>query len=777
MANELCMNCFGVKGQYTTCPFCGYAEGTPTEQPYYLMPGSILKKHFIVGTVIGVGEFGITYKCYDTTLGVIVAIKEFYPKNLVNRIKGEKEIQLLSEECAEKYQEGIRHFQVEAQSIAKFGKAKDIVNVFTAFEENNTAYIVMEYIEGILLEDYMEQKEKLSVKDAVNIIRPVMSAVKKIHANGIIHRDISPDNIFITENGDVKLFDFGTAVLNDGMKIMSIENTVKGVYSAPEQYLKNAQQGYYTDIYSIGAIMYQMLTGIKVTKAVERRHRDRLKSPLELGVDIEDNLDRAVMEALAVQPELRFQGMQQLEDAINGKRKAEYPKDKLKRRNIKKIALLGILSLVVIIFIVGKLLLENVSKNTDKLYNETANIDSDTEITVWVDSDEMTETIKGVVSGVNMKCKVNGEEVPESKGNTENGAGFTDEQKKENPRVTVDIINIQKYGFKNMDAALEKADKEGGYPDVIQTDNISDISKYKDKMVSLKDNVYAMLDIEQYSYMAPYKSYYTDAKQMPTSFNLVLLYALNDIELCTYGDKKNKTQKTLDSKWSVLEAENNLEPTIEITELLSGSNKSDAGSSIYIDPVYTTLIGMYQNTDCVSSDGKWDKENKKLKSDIDYLNNISDNAGSVYWPSDILQYKKNKKKYNKNYGMNILSGIEYREKLDKTQAKGKYKIVIPTIDGKIMVRYSGVFSAFDNDSSNKKLAAERLIYYLVAQEQFIAGQSQRYPMIIGESGEEKTGLYAASVIVGQYELVNMINDIQIPCEILNVSDGILSDCK
>ena len=777
MANELCMNCFGVKGQYTTCPFCGYIEGTPTEQPYYLMPGSVLKNHFIVGTVIGVGEFGITYKCYDTTLGVIVAIKEFYPKKLVNRIKGEKEIQLLSDKGEEKYQEGIKHFRVEAQSIAKFGKAKDIVNVFDVFYENNTAYIVMEYIEGILLEDYIEQNEKLSVKDTLNIIRPVISAVKKIHASGIIHRDISPDNIFITENGDVKLFDFGTAVLNDGMKVMSIENIVKGVYSAPEQYLKNEQQGYYTDIYSIGAIMYQMLTGVKVTKAVERRRRDRLKSPLELGVDIDDNLDRAIMEALAVQPEFRFPGIQQLEDAINGKRRAEYPKDKLKRRKVKKIALFGILSMAVIIFLVGKLLLENVSKNTDKLYNEKAKIDSDTEITVWVDSDEMTDTIKGVVSGVNMKCKVNGEEVSDSKVNTENGVGFTDEQKKENPRITVDIINIQKYGFKNMDDALEKVDKEGGYPDVIQTDNISDISKYKDNMVSLKDNVYAMLDVGQYSYMAPYKSYYSDTKQMPTSFNLVLLYVLDDIELCTYGDKKKKTQKTLASKWSALESEDNREPEIDIEELLSGSKKEDAGSSIYIDSNYATLIGLYRNIDIVSKDGKWDKENKELKSDIDYLNSISDNAGSVYWPEDILQYKKNKKKYKKHYGMNILSGIEYREKLDKTQAKGKYKIVIPTVDGRIMVRYSGVFSAFDNDSSEKKLAAERLIYYLAAQEQFIAGQSQRYPMIIGESGEEKTGLYAASVIVGQYELVNMINDIQVPCEILNVSDGMLSDSK
>ena len=154
MASELCMNCFSVKGKYEVCPFCGYAEGTPPSQPHYLVPGTILGNHFIVGTVIGMGGFGITYKCYDTTLGVIVAVKEFYPAGLVNRAPGERRVGLLSGEKKTQYQEQLKRFMVEAQSIAQFGKAKDIVNVYDYFEENNTAYIIMEYIDGVLLKDY-----------------------------------------------------------------------------------------------------------------------------------------------------------------------------------------------------------------------------------------------------------------------------------------------------------------------------------------------------------------------------------------------------------------------------------------------------------------------------------------------------------------------------------------------------------------------------------------------------------------------------------------------
>ena len=282
MASELCMNCFSVKGQYETCPFCGYQEGTPPKQPHYLTPGTILGNHFIVGTSIGVGGFGITYRAYDTTLGVIVAIKEFYPVGLVNRSPGERKIGLLSGEKQIQYQEQLKRFLMEAQSIAQFGKAKDIVNVYDYFEENNTAYIIMEYIDGVLLKDYLEKQGRMEVKTALTIIEPVIEAVKKIHAQGIIHRDISPDNIFIADEEAIKVFDFGAARLSDSKEGMAAEKVIKVGYSAPEQYRDVALQGFYTDIYSVGAILYQMVTGIKPIESTEREYKDELMSPKEL---------------------------------------------------------------------------------------------------------------------------------------------------------------------------------------------------------------------------------------------------------------------------------------------------------------------------------------------------------------------------------------------------------------------------------------------------------------------------------------------------------------
>ena len=310
MASELCMNCFSVKGQYEVCPFCGYVEGTPPKQPHYLMPGTLLGNRFLVGTVIGAGGFGITYKCFDTTLGVVVAVKEFYPAGLVNRAPGERRVGLLSGDKEAQFRERLQRFLMEAQSVAQFGKAKDIVNVFDFFEENGTAYIIMEYIDGVLLKDYLDKQGVIDPEASISIIMPVIEAVKKIHSKGIIHRDISPDNIFIANENEIKVFDFGAAILNDSKEGMAAEPVIKVGYSPLEQYRDKGRQGFYTDVYAVGAIFYQMLTGVKPIESTEREFKDELRSPKELGVKISANMDRAVMEALSVRPELRFQGIQ-----------------------------------------------------------------------------------------------------------------------------------------------------------------------------------------------------------------------------------------------------------------------------------------------------------------------------------------------------------------------------------------------------------------------------------------------------------------------------------
>lgn len=763
MANELCMNCFSVKGPYEVCRYCGYVEGTPPEQPHYLRPGTVLKGHFIVGTAIGVGGFGITYKCYDATLGVIVAIKEFFPVGLVNRSPGEMKVGLLSGEKEKQYKNQIKRFLMEAQSIAQFGKANDIVNVFDYFEENNTAYIVMEYIDGVLLKDYLEKQGALSPDIAMTIIEPVVEALKKIHASGIIHRDISPDNIFIAGEDSVKVFDFGAAILNDESGAKEGEKVIKVGYSAPEQYRDSAGQGYFTDIYSIGAILYQMITGQKPIESTEREYKDELKSPLELGFDIEPNLDRAIMEALAVQPALRFQGIQQFDDAINGKRKAEYPKVKLRIRKRKRI-MVACMSLLALAAIgVGGLFFNNKIKHSDKLYNENAKIEKATDIVVWVDNDKMKDTVEKTVSRANMKVK---SAVKSTK--TSDGGQFTKEQKAENPKITVEVKNIsdKNSGYKDMDAAL-KAAKDGKekYPDMIQTDDITDITSGEKKMVSLKDNVYAMLNLRDYSYMLAYSKYYPDMKQMPTSFDIVLMYALKDIQ--TSRDKKS----LMESRWYGKDGDYDNCKTVELDEILK--NAGSGSESVYIDRKYRTLLSLYQNSTDVNSDGTWDSSDEDIKSSIKQFDDVS--ADTVSWLKDKNNYgKKQFESNSENYlkGINIISGIEYRKELYKTQAAESdgYRLLIPVIDGKMLVRYTGTFSIFDNDDKDKKLASERLLYYMVAQDDFEDGEIQNYPLVLSSNGLE-----AATAISGQRSLEKMIKEIQTPCIMLNTNDGKINE--
>ena len=763
MANELCMNCFSVKGPYEVCRYCGYVEGTPPEQPHYLRPGTVLKGHFIVGTAIGVGGFGITYKCYDATLGVIVAIKEFFPVGLVNRSPGEMKVGLLSGEKEKQYKNQIKRFLMEAQSIAQFGKANDIVNVFDYFEENNTAYIVMEYIDGVLLKDYLEKQGALSPDIAMTIIEPVVEALKKIHASGIIHRDISPDNIFIAGEDSVKVFDFGAAILNDESGAKEGEKVIKVGYSAPEQYRDSAGQGYFTDIYSIGAILYQMITGQKPIESTEREYKDELKSPLELGFDIEPNRYRAIMEALAVQPALRFQGIQQFDDAINGKRKAEYPKVKLRIRKRKRI-MVACMSLLALAAIgVGGLFFNNKIKHSDKLYNENAKIEKATDIVVWVDNDKMKDTVEKTVSRANMKVK---SAVKSTK--TSDGGQFTKEQKAENPKITVEVKNIsdKNSGYKDMDAAL-KAAKDGKekYPDMIQTDDITDITSGEKKMVSLKDNVYAMLNLRDYSYMSAYSKYYPDMKQMPTSFDIVLMYALKDIQ--TSRDKKS----LMESRWYGKDGDYDNCKTVELDEILK--NAGSGSESVYIDRKYRTLLSLYQNSTDVNSDGTWDSSDEDIKSSIKQFDDVS--ADTVSWLKDKNNYgKKQFESNSENYlkGINIISGIEYRKELYKTQAAESdgYRLLIPVIDGKMLVRYTGTFSIFDNDDKDKKLASERLLYYMVAQDDFEDGEIQNYPLVLSSNGLE-----AATAISGQRSLEKMIKEIQTPCIMLNTNDGKINE--
>ena len=206
-----CLQCMKeYHSDYEMCPFCGYVQNTEPKELYFLRPGTVIADRYVVGVSIGSGGFGITYKAWDRTLSKIVAIKEYYPAGLVNRVPGEKKMIIYSGSRERECANGKVRFLDEARNMAKFNTHPNIINVYDFFEENNTAYIIMEFLDGENYKEYIKkQGGRVSVDKALEVTRAVLEALSEVHKSGILHRDISPDNIFICRDGRIKLIDFG----------------------------------------------------------------------------------------------------------------------------------------------------------------------------------------------------------------------------------------------------------------------------------------------------------------------------------------------------------------------------------------------------------------------------------------------------------------------------------------------------------------------------------------------------------------------------------------
>lgn len=288
------------------CPYCGYVENDPPKELFQLKPGAVLQGRYIIGESIGYGGFGITYKAYDTVLSIIVAVKEFFPAGLVNRAEGEVKVGVFSGSKAAEYEKLKGRFIDEARNMALFAKEKDIVNVFDYFEANGTAYIIMEYIDSPIMKQVIKEKGRLQEQQAVNYICAVLTAVQKMHDQGIIHKDVSPDNIFLISEDQVKVFDFGAAKLQNSDTEKNLSIVVKAGYAPPEQYRSKSRQDCRMDVYAAGAVLYQLLTGEKPMEALDRCEKDVLLPPSRKGIKCSPHVEKALMKALALNMEDRF---------------------------------------------------------------------------------------------------------------------------------------------------------------------------------------------------------------------------------------------------------------------------------------------------------------------------------------------------------------------------------------------------------------------------------------------------------------------------------------
>jgi serine/threonine protein kinase len=327
--NKLCMGCMEFNGGKKVCPGCGYVAGSEPEEPWQLRPGTILNKKIILGKVIGFGGFGITYIAYDSKLDIKIAVKEYFPCELVSRVPGEIKVSVYTGKKKEEYLFGLERFLGEAQNLAKFISNPCIVGIHDYFKANNTAYIIMEYLNGISVKDYLGlSANKIEYNQALSIINHVIDALKDVHTENIIHRDVSPDNIMITYDKKVKLLDFGAAKYSVSEKSENLSVILKPGYSPIEQYRTRANLGAYTDVYSLAATFYKMITGITPPESVDRTVKDELIPPSVLKIAMPRHCERAIMKALAINPEDRFQTMHEFGEAMTSHTKTISNKDK-----------------------------------------------------------------------------------------------------------------------------------------------------------------------------------------------------------------------------------------------------------------------------------------------------------------------------------------------------------------------------------------------------------------------------------------------------------------
>ena len=280
------------------------------ENLYCLRKGTRLIGRYTVEGVLGQGGFGITYLGMDELHKKKVAIKEFFPQGIVTRnIEYEDTVTVTLVGEKENYDKGKERFLKEAQTMAMFSKDKGIVKALDFFEINNTAYIVMEYLEGVTLKQYLRENKRIVAEDLVELLVPLIEALDEIHSQGLIHRDISPDNIMVLPDGRIKLMDFGAArdYTEFGEKSLSI--VLKPGYAPPEQYQTHGVQGPWTDIYALCATMYKCITGENPPDAIERVMDDHLKKISAFGIPVLPQIEEAIIKGMSVAAKDRYQNV------------------------------------------------------------------------------------------------------------------------------------------------------------------------------------------------------------------------------------------------------------------------------------------------------------------------------------------------------------------------------------------------------------------------------------------------------------------------------------
>ncbi len=484
-----CFSCFKeYDDQYDLCPFCGEVKNNTPVEPIHLYPGTVLGGRYILGRAVGSGGFGIIYKAWDAKLETIVAVKEFFASRLMTRAAGEKNV-IINKKTAPEFEYRKTRFLAEARNMAKFGNHRNIPNVFEFFEENGTAYIVMELLDGIPLNEYLRGNGgKLDPGFALYIANEVGNALISLHEKGIIHRDVAPDNVYICSGKDIKikLLDLGAAKLADSTDDV-IDIILKPGYSPVEQYDSTKSIGPWTDIYALGATLYVMLTGVKPEESTNRKIEDTVLPPHEIDDLIPENLSNAVMKAMAVEKHMRFKTVVDFLKAINGEKKILSLAKEKKLRKRKRFT--GILAAVIALVSVGTFVFNSYT------------------------SKKAEETLKSATLSVWFSVKDNSSEEAAMESVK---SDFT----KKFPNVKIELKAIPADDYA---AEIAAASKENRLPTLFESTDVSDELL---KNATDVDNVLKSQPAKGCLFLEQYDNYYSAHKKVPLAFEVPVAFVV-----------------------------------------------------------------------------------------------------------------------------------------------------------------------------------------------------------------------------------------------------------
>ncbi len=315
----ICPACFQETLENGICSSCGFDENAQ-QSPLLLPPGTpLMNGQYLVGKILGKpGGFGITYLGWDSQLATFVAIKEYLPRDIAGRHFDRLSVSAHTSADSEHFRYGMEQFLQEARTLAQFDHP-NVVRVRSFFQENGTAYLVMDYLQGNSLHDHLTQVGgRMTEKAALDTMLPLLDGLREVHSKGFLHRDIKPQNIYITTAGRAILLDFGTARQAFGERNRGMTTILTPGYAPWEQYHRHGMQGAWTDIYACAATLYHIVTGMVPPEASERVAQDTLQPPVALVPGLSPHFSFAIMQALSIDPANRPQSVAEFQGALKG---------------------------------------------------------------------------------------------------------------------------------------------------------------------------------------------------------------------------------------------------------------------------------------------------------------------------------------------------------------------------------------------------------------------------------------------------------------------------